>query len=181
MAKTVSIKHSRSLVVRLRTFRVDGMCIASRTLVLCALAWVAASTIRNYPHQLAYFNEVAGGASNGHKHLLHSSLDWGQDLLLAAQWQREHPSESQTFHLLRSSYAPRALGICGVDLRQANWCDMLAEAVRSQEVTILLSRQVMLEEDCFLEFDVRTIDDIGMSTVALAVHPGARPRKLQEQ
>jgi hypothetical protein len=40
------------------------------------------SLVTIYPHQLAYFNELAGGPRNGHKYLLGSSLDWGQDLLL---------------------------------------------------------------------------------------------------
>lgn len=34
-----------------------------------------------YPHQLAYFNQFAGGPMNGYRHLTGSSLDWGQDLL----------------------------------------------------------------------------------------------------
>ncbi|MCK5844006.1 MAG: hypothetical protein KAG97_04805, partial [Victivallales bacterium] len=33
-----------------------------------------------YPDYLAYFSPLAGGASNGYKHLVDSSLDWGQDL-----------------------------------------------------------------------------------------------------
>jgi hypothetical protein len=32
------------------------------------------------PHQLAYFNELIGGPSQGHRYLSDSNLDWGQDL-----------------------------------------------------------------------------------------------------
>lgn len=39
----------------------------------------------------AYFNELAGGASNGHAHLLHSNIDWGQDLLPLKRWLDDHP------------------------------------------------------------------------------------------
>jgi hypothetical protein len=47
-------------------------------------SWVAA------PHQLAYFNEVAGGPVNGSKYLADSNLDWGQDLpALKAYMDRE--------------------------------------------------------------------------------------------
>ena len=46
-----------------------------------------------YPHYLSYFNEVAGGPSNGHRVLLDSNIDWGQDLLRVADYQREHPEE----------------------------------------------------------------------------------------
>jgi hypothetical protein len=33
-----------------------------------------------YPNYLAYFNWLAGGPRNGYRHLVDSSLDWGQDL-----------------------------------------------------------------------------------------------------
>lgn len=40
--------------------------------------WLAASVVRNAPHSLAYFNELAGG--HGERWLSDSNLDWGQDL-----------------------------------------------------------------------------------------------------
>ncbi|MFO1040840.1 MAG: hypothetical protein U0941_03590 [Planctomycetaceae bacterium] len=43
--------------------------------------FVASSVLWHYPHQLAYFNEIAGGPLNGWRHLLGSNLDWGQDRL----------------------------------------------------------------------------------------------------
>ena len=39
-----------------------------------------------YPHYLAYFSPFSGGASNGYKHLVDSSLDWGQDLKGVRIW-----------------------------------------------------------------------------------------------
>jgi 4-amino-4-deoxy-L-arabinose transferase-like glycosyltransferase len=42
--------------------------------------WYFISSIRIYPHYLAYFNEYIGGPSNGYKYLVDSNLDWGQDL-----------------------------------------------------------------------------------------------------
>jgi hypothetical protein len=38
------------------------------------------SSLRIAPHQLAYFNEIIGGPSQGYKYLADSNLDWGQDL-----------------------------------------------------------------------------------------------------
>ena len=61
----------------------------SLTRVIVVATALLASTLSVYPHQLAYFNELAGGPENGHKHLLHSNLDWGQDLLLARTWMQE--------------------------------------------------------------------------------------------
>jgi len=38
------------------------------------------TSIKTYPHYLAYFNELVGGPKNGYKYLVDSNLDWGQDL-----------------------------------------------------------------------------------------------------
>lgn len=58
------------------------------TLCLGATVW---SSLAVYPHSLAYFNELAGGPENGHRHLLGSNLDWGQDLYSLRHWLDEHP------------------------------------------------------------------------------------------
>jgi len=42
--------------------------------------WYLFSSLRIYPHHLAYFNELAGGPENGWKYLAESNIDWGQDL-----------------------------------------------------------------------------------------------------
>ncbi len=49
------------------------------------------------PHYLAYFNAFAGGPSNGWRHLVDSSLDWGQDLPRLAQWLDTHARGEKTF------------------------------------------------------------------------------------
>jgi len=56
-----------------------------------ALAWSVASSLWCYPHSLSYFNELAGGPLGGPKHLLHSNVDWGQDLWYLKAWLEEHP------------------------------------------------------------------------------------------
>lgn len=45
----------------------------------CA-ALFALAALRIHPDYLAYFNMLAGGPENAYKHLVDSSLDWGQDL-----------------------------------------------------------------------------------------------------
>ncbi|MBN2371502.1 MAG: hypothetical protein JXO72_13555 [Vicinamibacteria bacterium] len=52
----------------------------ARWVAVALLAWHAASTLRAHPHYLAYFNELAGGPEKGHRLLVDSNLDWGQDL-----------------------------------------------------------------------------------------------------
>ncbi len=46
--------------------------------LLAALFVLESWSIR--PHYLAYFNQLVGGPQNGYRHLVDSSLDWGQDL-----------------------------------------------------------------------------------------------------
>ena len=48
--------------------------------VAALLVWHAAESWRVRPHFLAYFNQIVGGPENGWRHLVDSSLDWGQDL-----------------------------------------------------------------------------------------------------
>ena len=50
------------------------------------LAWHAAEAWWIHPHYLAYFNPLAGGPANGWRHLVDSSLDWGQDLPGLQRW-----------------------------------------------------------------------------------------------
>jgi hypothetical protein len=52
--------------------------------------WYAGGTLRQHPHHLAYFNEIAGGPANGWRLLSDSNLDWGQDLKRLGAWMREN-------------------------------------------------------------------------------------------
>jgi hypothetical protein len=54
------------------------------------LAGYAVSFAAATPGYLSYFNVVAGGSSNGWRHLVDSSLDWGQDLYRLGSWQEEN-------------------------------------------------------------------------------------------
>ncbi|MDD2762941.1 MAG: glycosyltransferase family 39 protein [Opitutaceae bacterium] len=50
------------------------------------LLWSAVEVAAIRPDFLAYFNLFAGGPSQGYRHLVDSSLDWGQDLPGLAGW-----------------------------------------------------------------------------------------------
>jgi hypothetical protein len=54
--------------------------------ILGTLVWHAGESIAVRPHYLAYFNQVVGGSQNGWRHLVDSSLDWGQDLPGLKRW-----------------------------------------------------------------------------------------------
>jgi hypothetical protein len=64
-----------------------------RTALAGALvAGLLVANARIAPHYLAFFNVFAGGPANGHRLLVDSSLDWGQDLPGLASWLHEHNS-----------------------------------------------------------------------------------------
>lgn len=60
---------------------------AAAVMLACGIA----PSLYVYPHSHAYFNSLVGGPMRGHEHLLDSNLDWGQDLLLLADWAERHP------------------------------------------------------------------------------------------
>ncbi len=64
-----------------------GRPLGLRALLVAALvAWHVGESVAIAPHYLAYFNELAGGPAEGHRHLVDSSLDWGQDLPGLKAW-----------------------------------------------------------------------------------------------
>jgi len=59
-------------------------------LLAILVGWYAVESWWVHPHYLAYFNEIAGGPSNGYKYLVDSNLDWGQDLKGLGRYMEEH-------------------------------------------------------------------------------------------
>ena len=71
-------------------------------MLLAALGWLAVETVRISPCYLSYFNQLAGGPENGYRHLVDSSLDWGQDLSQLRKWlerRREATEETGPVYL----------------------------------------------------------------------------------
>ena len=54
-------------------------------------AWYIAGTIRMFPYEIAYFNELVGGPRNGHYYLVDSNIDWGQGYKALRRYLEEHP------------------------------------------------------------------------------------------
>jgi hypothetical protein len=50
-----------------------------------------------YPDYLTYFNGLAGGPQNGHRVLIDSNFDWGQDLKGLKRWMDHHQRQSIQF------------------------------------------------------------------------------------
>jgi hypothetical protein len=78
--------------------------------VVLLLAWHAAGTIAVAPCYLQFFNEIAGGAEGGHRWLIDSNIDWGQDLIRLRDYMRkEHIDEVQLAYFGRVN--PSVYGI----------------------------------------------------------------------
>ncbi|MFH1671396.1 MAG: glycosyltransferase family 39 protein [Candidatus Portnoybacteria bacterium] len=65
-----------------------------RLIILLLFIWYGFSAVSVYPHFLTYFNESIGGPSQGHKYVVDSNLDWGQDLKRLTQYVEEHKIET---------------------------------------------------------------------------------------
>lgn len=61
-------------------------------------------TLTIWPHYLAFFNAAAGGPRNGYRHLVDSSLDWGQDLIGAVRYIDAHRSRYGPGHRYYMAY-----------------------------------------------------------------------------
>ena len=57
-----------------------------RAIVPAFLCLLAAASLSTWPDYLAYFNIIGGGSAKGYRHLVDSSLDWGQDLPGLKRW-----------------------------------------------------------------------------------------------
>lgn len=93
--------------------------------------WSIAEVAAIHPHELAYFNQIAGGPENGWRHLADSSLDWGQDLPGLADWLHAHNSGPHREDVYLSYFGngqPSHYGIHAIHLpfvdglhRRAHW------------------------------------------------------------
>jgi 4-amino-4-deoxy-L-arabinose transferase-like glycosyltransferase len=68
-------------------------------LVAALLGWLGAASWWIRPDYLAYFNPLAGGPIRGYRHLVDSSLDWGQDLPGLHDWLARHTQPGERVFL----------------------------------------------------------------------------------
>ncbi|MCX6985694.1 MAG: glycosyltransferase family 39 protein [Lentisphaerae bacterium] len=82
-----------------------------RASLVFLLLWFLAESLAIWPHYLAYFNQIAGGPKNGYRHLVDSSLDWGQDLKGLGKWLKSKGLLNQNKTDIYVSY----FGIASID------------------------------------------------------------------
>src|SRR5690606_37027765 len=63
-----------------------------RRLAAVGLVGQAVAVASIHPHELSYFNALAGGTAGGRRVLADSNLDWGQGARALARLQRDAPS-----------------------------------------------------------------------------------------
>ncbi len=59
-------------------------------LAILSLLGLVYSNIKIYPHYLSYFNIIGGGPKKGHRILVDSNIDWGQDLKFLKKYMRDN-------------------------------------------------------------------------------------------
>jgi hypothetical protein len=83
------------------------------------VAAMAAETLWRFPDYLAYFNGIVR-PSQGYRHLVDSSLDWGQDLPAARAYVDGHPSDGPFYLCYFGSDSPAAYGIRAIPVQCAS-------------------------------------------------------------
>jgi hypothetical protein len=73
----------------------NGTFWAARLLLVSSLTLAIVEGLWIWPDYLAYFNILAGGPSQGYRHLVDSSLDWGQDLKELKHWVQVRSDQAQ--------------------------------------------------------------------------------------
>jgi len=96
--------------------RLDFRRPLAAALVAGALVWQIGEALRTRPHHLAYFNAIVGGSDQGWRHLVDSSLDWGQDLPALKTWLDRHAPGERIFHSYFGTGSAFYEGIRAVEL-----------------------------------------------------------------
>jgi hypothetical protein len=100
-----------------------------RLLLIGLMDLLALETICAFPNYLAYVNLLAGGTAHGYRHLVDSSLDWGQDLPSLQRYLREHPEAQPAYLSYFGTASPDAYQLPAQYLHSARGQDV-APAMR---------------------------------------------------
>jgi hypothetical protein len=125
-----------------------GAWLISRRIGLVAagvavLAGQVTEAIRAAPHFLAYFNVLGGGPENGHRHLVDSSLDWGQDLPGLKTWLVQSAGEAPVFLSYFGTGEPDYYGIRARRLPFVNGFKIPQPFVRLESGTYCISATML--------------------------------------
>lgn len=114
VSSQVNIGHRHILPLYPALFVLAGAAARSRWSRRAAaglLVLLAVETLVVWPDYLAYFNPLAGGSDQGWRHLVDSSLDWGQDLPALAEWLEREAGDEPVYLSYFGIARPAAHGI----------------------------------------------------------------------
>jgi Dolichyl-phosphate-mannose-protein mannosyltransferase len=94
--------------------RARGIRILSSVAVLVGLAGYLGALVGIHPHELSYFNGLAGGPLGGRRILADSNLDWGQGLKSLARLQQHQPELADMTLYYFGDTRPSYYGVQGV-------------------------------------------------------------------
>lgn len=84
-----------------------------RTLAMIGVLGQAVAVFGIHPHELTYFNVIAGGPTGGRRILADSNLDWGQGLRSLVRLQRADPALADITLYYFGDTDPRHYGVTG--------------------------------------------------------------------
>ena len=129
--------------------RGSGLALAAGVVGL--LAWHATVAAQIYPDYLAYFSPVVGGPAEGYRHLVDSSLDWGQDLPALKKWLGANRRPGETVYVSYfgtdepARFIPDAVllpRLPGFDrVRPWYWCEPGLYAISASMLTHVYAQQ----------------------------------------
>lgn len=123
VTSNLNIGHRHLLPVYPVLFILAGGLVAAgaarwrRAIAVLALAIAGLEALRSHPHHLAYFNAFVGGPSLGWRHLVDSSLDWGQDAPALGEWlARERRPGEAVYYNVFGQRRMAAYGVYGTEI-----------------------------------------------------------------
>jgi hypothetical protein len=103
VTSNLNIGHRHILPLYLPLFIFAGVLLRrgrlGRVAAAILLLGQAIETSRAYPSYLAHFNPLGGPPDQRWRHLVDSSLDWGQELPALGDWLRQHRRENEPVYL----------------------------------------------------------------------------------
>lgn len=109
---------------------VTGAARWRRGLALAVIVVGALESFAVRPHYLAFFNASVGGPASGWRHLVDSSLDWGQDMPALVDWVRANRKQDEAlYYSIFGQRRAAAFGLEGTEIapgysaRPRPWAD----------------------------------------------------------
>jgi 4-amino-4-deoxy-L-arabinose transferase-like glycosyltransferase len=100
---------------KLTTWAASRRWPAAAFALLISIGSFAGESIWTWPNYVSYFNQIAGGPQHAYRHLVDSSLDWGQDLPALKKWLfdvgLDASTESPTYFSYFGTGSPTYYGI----------------------------------------------------------------------